>query len=111
VLNKPNFFNQQLHWNAMAGYTFDIANGLDLKTIVHVKRMMQGPISAEVSAIALINFIFWGGINYQYNSSAGIVAGMDVSDNLKIGYSFDFSTNRINRFSNGGHEIYLSYGF
>ena len=111
VLNKSNFFNQQLHWNAMAGYTFDIANGLDLKTIVHVKRMMQGPISVETSAIALINFIFWGGINYQYNSSAGIIAGMDVSDNLKIGYSFDFSTNRINRFSNGGHEIYLSYGF
>jgi hypothetical protein len=36
---------------------------------------------------------------------------MEVSDNLKIGYAFDFSTNRINRFSNGGHEIYLSYGF
>ncbi|MCF8268522.1 MAG: type IX secretion system membrane protein PorP/SprF [Crocinitomicaceae bacterium] len=111
VLNQTNFFNQQLHWSAMGGYTFGISNGLDLKTIVHIKQMIKGPVSIEASAITLINFIFWAGINYQYNSSAGIIAGMDVSDNLKIGYSFDFSTNRINRFSNGGHEIYLSYGF
>ena len=73
--------------------------------------MNHGPVSLEATLITTINYIFWAGINYQYNASAGLMAGMEVSDNLKIGYAFDFSTNRINRFSNGGHEIYLSYGF
>jgi hypothetical protein len=39
------------------------------------------------------------------------MAGMEVSGNLKIGYALDFMTNRLNQFSNGGHEIFLSYGF
>jgi len=36
---------------------------------------------------------------------------MEVTDALKIGYSLDFSTTRINSFSNGGHEIMMSYAF
>jgi hypothetical protein len=76
-----------------------------------VKKMDPAPLSLEFSALATINYIFWGGFNYHYGASAGIMAGMEVSGNLKIGYALDFSTNRLNRFVNGGHEIYLSYGF
>lgn len=111
IKKQTSYFDQQLHWNAMAGYTFYIANGLELQPIIIVKQMDQGQISSEITALATINYIFWAGVNYHYNASAGIMAGMEVSDKLKIGYAFDFSTNRINRFSNGGHEIYLSYGF
>lgn len=108
---QTSFFDQQYHWNAMIGYTFNIANGLEIQPMVLAKQMNNGPISLESTLLATINYIFWAGINYHYNASAGVMAGMEVSDNLKIGYAFDFSTNRINRFSNGGHEIYLSYGF
>jgi type IX secretion system PorP/SprF family membrane protein len=108
---QSSFFDQRYHWNTQIGYTMNIANGLELQPILILKQMHQGPISVEMTLMTTINYIFWAGINYQYNASAGILAGMEVSDNLKIGYAFDFSTNRINRFSNGGHEIYLSYGF
>jgi len=111
LVQQTSFFDQQYHWNALVGYTFKIANGLDLQPILVAKQMNHGPVSLEATLMTTINYIFWAGINYQYNASAGLMAGMEVSDNLKIGYAFDFSTNRINRFSNGGHEIYLSYGF
>lgn len=111
IIKQTSFFDQQYHWNALVGYTFKIANGLDLQPIIVAKQMNQGPVSLEASLMTTINYIFWGGINYHYKASAGIMAGMEVSDNLKIGYAFDFSTTRINRFSNGGHEIYISYGF
>jgi hypothetical protein len=44
-------------------------------------------------------------------ASTGIMVGMEVSDELKIGYSMEFATSRINYFSNGGHEIMISYAF
>lgn len=109
--NTNDFFDQQYHWNSQIGYTMNITNGLELQPIINIKQMYQGPVSLETTLMTSINYIFWAGINYQHNASFGILAGMEVSDNLKIGYSIDFSTNRINRFSNGGHEIYLSYGF
>ena len=111
LTKQTSFFDQQVHWNAMLGYTFKVSTGLDIQPIAIVKRMSDGPYSFELSTLATINYIFWAGINYQYKTSAGFLAGMEISDNLKIGYAFDFSTNRINRFSNGGHEIFLSYGF
>jgi len=108
---QSSFFDQQFHWNTQIGYAINITNGLEVQPMIILKQMHQGPISLETTLMTTINYIFWAGINYQHNASAGILAGMEVSDNLKIGYAFDFSTNRINRFSNGGHEIYLSYGF
>ena len=108
---QTSFFDQQYHWNALIGYTLKVSNGLDIKPMIIAKQMNHGPISLETTVLATINYIFWAGINYHHNASAGVMAGMEVSDNLKIGYAFDFSTNRVNRFSNGGHEIFLSYGF
>jgi hypothetical protein len=67
--------------------------------------------SYEFSALATINYIFWAGVNYHYKAATGIMVGMEVSDELKIGYSMEFATSRINYFSNGGHEIMLSYAF
>ncbi len=110
-VKQTSFFDQRMHYNAMIGRTFAISSGLDIQPVLVVKKMSPAPISIELSTVATINYIFWLGINYQYNASAGIMAGMEVSDNLKIGYAIDFSTNRLNKFSNGGHEIYLSYGF
>lgn len=108
---QTSFFDAQWHWNTMVGYTFNVMSGLDIRPLVIVKKMAITPLSFELNTVATINYIFWGGLTYQHQASAGIMAGMEVSDNLKIGYSFEFSTNALNRFSNGGHEIYLSYGF
>jgi len=109
--NQLFWFDQRLHWNAMLGYNIKVMPGFDILPAVMVKKMDPAPLSLEFSALATINYIFWGGFNYHYGASAGVMAGMEVSGNLKIGYALDFSTNRLNRFVNGGHEIYLSYGF
>lgn len=109
--NSSINFDQRIHWNAMAGYNFSIANGLDIQPAVLVKKMTPSQLSYEFSALATINYIFWAGVNYHLGASTGIMVGMEVSDELKIGYSMEFATSRINYFSNGGHEIMISYAF
>ena len=109
--NSSVNFDQRIHWNAMAGYNFSIANGLDIQPAVLIKKMTPSQLSYEFSALATINYIFWAGVNYHLGASTGIMVGMEVSDELKIGYSMEFATSRINYFSNGGHEIMISYAF
>lgn len=104
-------FDRRTHWNVMTGYTFSIFNGLDLQPAILIKKMNPTDYSYEFSALATINYIFWAGVNYHYKAATGIMVGMEVSDELKIGYSMEFATSRINYFSNGGHEIMLSYAF
>ena len=106
-----SYFDPRLHWNASLGYNIPIRSGLEIHPALLVKKMGAAPYSFEFSTLATINYIFWAGFNYHHGSSAGIMAGLEVSGNLKIGYALDFITNRLNQFSNGGHEIFLSYGF
>ena len=109
--NSSINFDQRTHWNLMAGYNFSIGNGLDIQPAILIKRMQANKLSYEFSTLATINYIFWAGVNYHLGASAGIMVGMEISDELKIGYSMEFATTRINYFSNGGHEIMISYAF
>ena len=109
--NSSINFDQRTHWNLMTGYNFSIGNGLDIQPAILIKRMQANKLSYEFSALATINYIFWAGVNYHLGASAGIMVGMEISDELKIGYSMEFATTRINYFSNGGHEIMISYAF
>jgi len=105
------YFDPRMHWIASVGYNFQVASGLEIHPALLVKKMGGAPFSFEFSTLATINYIFWAGINYHYGASAGVMAGLELSGNLKIGYAIDFVTSRLNQFSNGGHEIFLSYGF
>ncbi|MCX6191476.1 MAG: PorP/SprF family type IX secretion system membrane protein [Flavobacteriia bacterium] len=108
--SSPNF-DRRMHWNLMAGYDFSIANGFNLQPAILIKKMEPSKLSYEFSALATINYIFWAGVNYHLGVSTGLMVGMEISDELKIGYSMVFTTNKINYFSNGGHEIMISYAF
>ncbi|NDB34456.1 MAG: type IX secretion system membrane protein PorP/SprF [Flavobacteriia bacterium] len=109
--NTISYFDPRMHWTASLGYRFPVASGLEIQPSLLVKKMGAAPYSFEFSTLATINYMFWAGFNYQHGASAGVMAGLEVSGNLKIGYALDFGINRLNYFSNGGHEIFLSYGF
>ncbi|MBM3165200.1 MAG: PorP/SprF family type IX secretion system membrane protein [Bacteroidetes bacterium] len=111
LLQKQNYLDPRLHWNASLGYNIPTSSGLEIHPAFLVKKMGAAPYSFEFSTLVTINYLFWAGVNYHHGASAGVMAGMEVSGNLKIGYAIDFITNRLNQFTNGGHEIFLRYGF
>lgn len=54
---------------------------------------------------------YWAGVVYRFNSSIGAMIGLNLFPNMKIGYSFDYSTSSLSKFSSGNHELMLSYSF
>lgn len=50
--------------------------------------------------------LLWLGGNYADGYGAAAYAGLQVNDFLKVGYSFDFSSNELSAFNS--HEVYLS---
>jgi len=57
--NSSVNFDQRIHWNAMAGYNFSIANGLDIQPAVLIKKMTPSQLSYEFSALATIAKIIY----------------------------------------------------
>jgi hypothetical protein len=49
---------------------------------------------------------------YRTGDAFGILAGLNITDQLAVGYSFDWSTaNTTFKYNQGSHEIMVRYDF
>lgn len=51
----------------------------------------------------------WLGASYRYKDGYAGMLGVFVSDHFHLGYSYDYTTSRLNNFSKGTHEILLGF--
>jgi type IX secretion system PorP/SprF family membrane protein len=62
----------------------------------------------NISTTVNYNSRFWGGLNYRFQESVGIIVGLRYKD-FKLGYAYDVNTKRLG--VPGSHEISLNYCF
>lgn len=102
---------EELHLFLMAGYVFDVNRILKFKPHFMVKFVQDAPISIDFSAQFLIYERLWLGAMYRLGDSFGGLVQMQVTNQFKLGYSYDLSINELGAFNNGTHEIMISYDF
>ena len=54
---------------------------------------------------------FWAGASYRYKESIVGLIGVDITQNIRIGYSYDYNSGAIKSYSSGSHEILLLGSF
>lgn len=108
-----------------AGALFDLSDDVKFKPSILIKDTKSAPTSMDINAFMLLSEKIWLGATYRtavslYNKpnlqpdlqkTSAIVAMAEffVSDNLRIGYAFDYSLNKLGTYGYGSHE--LSIGF
>jgi type IX secretion system PorP/SprF family membrane protein len=111
----------QPHIYLTAGGLFPLSDGLVLKPTFLLKDDRRGPTSLDVNSFFLLNEKVWLGAFYRtsvtlYNkdnlqndlikkSAFGAMFELFVSENLRLGYSCDFSLNALRGYNFGSHEI------
>lgn len=102
---------QSLHLFLASGYVFPLSEDFDLKPSFLIKGVKGAPIEADINGTLWIKGVF--GIGAQYRTSADIAGLIEVqaSPQIRIGYSYDRSTTRLQNFNTGSHEIMLRYEF
>ncbi len=53
----------------------------------------------------------WLGASYRSNRSVAALFQFSVNDQLKVGYTYDFDFGKLGKYSNGSHEVMLTYQF
>ncbi|TPN88802.1 PorP/SprF family type IX secretion system membrane protein [Aquimarina algicola] len=99
------------HIYGIFGYVFDFVDEVKLKPSMVIKQVIDSPMTFDLSMNSLIYDRFELGISYRYTDAFIALAGVNVTPNLKIGYSYDFSVSELGDFNNGSHEIVLLYNF
>ncbi|MEB8328537.1 type IX secretion system membrane protein PorP/SprF [Flavobacteriaceae bacterium KMM 6897] len=107
--NNENLYERKTQFYLLAGYIYEINRDLKLKPSTVIKQAMGAPVSFDLSVNALVYDKFEAGISYRYQESIAFLAAVDVAYNVRIGYAYDYNTNKLNDFNNGSHEIILLY--
>jgi type IX secretion system PorP/SprF family membrane protein len=99
------------HFFLTTGYVFDINESIKLRPSTLVKYVPAAPVQVDLNCSALFYDVFWFGLSYRTNDAVVALVEYQTNNRFRIGYSFDFTTTAIRRFSNGSHELMIGYDF
>lgn len=98
------------HYYGMIGYTFELTPSVSLKPMVFVKNVTDNT-TIDVNLNAHFNNKFWAGVSWRNEDAIVGMLGLTLIENLRLGYSYDFTTSKLKDYSDGTHEIMLGYCF
>jgi type IX secretion system PorP/SprF family membrane protein len=100
---------QKIHTYFTGGYVFDINEVFKLKPAFMAIFVTGAPVSVDLTANVLYNEKFEFGAAYRFNDSVSLLLNINVTPNLRIGYSYDYTVSNLSQFDSGSHEIGLLY--
>jgi len=103
---------EQRHYFFIAGALFHVGDNLDFKPTSFVKVTVGAPIEADLTASFIIQKRFLLGAMFRTGDAIGGLIGFDITDQLHLGYSYDWSFGlQTFRYNKGSHELVLRYDF
>ena len=103
--------SERLHAYLIGGYVFDLNSTTKFKPSALIKAVSGAPLAVDVSANFLFNEKFTLGAAYRLDAVVSALAGFQISDQLMIGYAYDYDTTELARYNSGSHEIFLRFEF
>lgn len=95
------------HFFASAGYRLPLTEDLTLVPSLLLKYMRPAPLSFDVNARMLWQERFWAGLSYRHHDALVGLVGVNISSQLNVGYSYDFTFSNLKTVSRGTHEIVI----
>ncbi|MDH5398518.1 MAG: type IX secretion system membrane protein PorP/SprF [Cyclobacteriaceae bacterium] len=115
VFDKENPDSESIvirHYFLSSGYVFDLGNSLKLKPNILVKAVNGAPVQIDLNANLLINHVIWVGLSWRSFDSVDALLQLQLTDQLQLGYAYDFiTTTDLRHINTGSHEFMLNYQF
>ncbi len=103
---------ERRHYFLIAGYQFKLSNNLELKPTTFLKVTFGAPIEADLTTSLIWKKLLHIGAMYRTGDAFGVLAGYNITNQLFLSYSFDWSYGlQTIRYHGGSHEIMLRYDF
>jgi len=99
------------HFNVNGAYKFDLGEDFKLEPSFILKYATPAPMKLDVGVRGIYREQVWLGAAYRHNDAVTALVGYLYKNYLMIGYSYDFSTTNIRRYSSGTHEVMLGLRF
>ncbi len=99
------------HYYVTAGYTLQLPNPL-FEIMPYFTLKTDGRANQlYLNTTVRYNKRFWGGVSYRAGDAIVGLVGLELFNGVRVGYSYDFITSQIGKYSSGSHELTIGYCF
>ncbi len=115
VLNGGNGGGSQLfntydrHLSLATGLAIVVNPDVVLKPSLLVKYVHGAPINVDINFSVLLNKVFWLGASVRSSKAIVGILEYNITDFVRVGYSYDFSFGAIRSYTTGSHELFLGF--
>ncbi|OFY19955.1 MAG: hypothetical protein A2W98_13295 [Bacteroidetes bacterium GWF2_33_38] len=103
---------EQRHYFLIAGTMLKLSENVSFKPTTLVKVTYAAPIEADFTASFIIMQRLLLGAMVRTGDAVGVLVGFDITNQLHLGYSYDWSYGlKTSTYNQGSHELVLRYDF
>lgn len=103
---------EQRHYTFIGGFVAKLSDNVLLKPTTLLKVTEGAPVELDLTGMFIFDQKLELGAMFRTGDAVGLLAGYNFTEQLRLGYSFDYSwVNRTFRHNGGSHEIMLRYDF
>lgn len=92
-----------------AGYVLTVSRKVKFKPNTLFKMVDNRPVEFDVNANFLIDEVLWVGASYRSSKSMNFMTEIQVTDQLRFGYSYIAAFGPIRQVEIGSHEFFVGY--
>jgi type IX secretion system PorP/SprF family membrane protein len=93
------------------GFVTDLSHKVKFKPNILFKWVDNRPAELDLNANFLIEEVVWLGASYRSSNGLNFLLDMQVTDQLRFGYSYSLALGQIRTVEIGSHEFFLGYIF
>lgn len=99
------------HYYVTGGYNLQLANPMFEIMPSFVLNSDGKANQLYLNTNVRYNKRFWGGVSYRAGDAIIAIAGLELFNGVRIGYSYDITVSKISKYSSGTHEFTVGYCF
>ena len=96
------------HLFLTAGYRFLLNDDFNVIPSTMVK-YVSSTLNADFNVKVQYQDLAWVGASYRLEDGFAGMIGLNVSNTFNVGYSYDYTTSKLNTFTKGTHEIIVGF--
>ena len=97
------------HLFITAGYRLQLSDDVSFLPSAMIRYVNPAPLGVDVNGKLQYRDLAWVGASYRYKDGFAGMVGLNISNTLNVGYSYDLTTSRLNTVSRGTHEILIGF--
>lgn len=109
-VSTERFRNGQRHYFMIAGAYLNMSDNMAFKPTTQIKATQGAPVEMDFTATLFFYDRIWLGAMFRTDDAVGMLIGVNVTEQLALGYSYDWSYANLSSYRNS-HEILFRYDF